>query len=92
MSICACPVCAQPRPLPRSSRTLPFPKVELLKCGESVLETIKLVTEVQDPCSFCFSLWVPWAPPSSLSSLAPWCQECVSILVLVDCQLILTQV
>lgn len=26
------------------------PKVELLKCGESVLETIKLVTEVQDPC------------------------------------------
>lgn len=42
---------AQSCPHPKSSRALPLPKVELLKCGESVLKTMKLVTEVQDPCS-----------------------------------------
>lgn len=51
MSISACAVWAQPYPAPGPPRALPLPKVELLKCGESVLETIKLVTEVQDPCS-----------------------------------------
>lgn len=37
-------------PFPRSSPHPSPPKVELLKCGESVLKTIKLVTEVQVPC------------------------------------------
>lgn len=57
MSISACPVWTQPCPFPLSSLHPSPPKVELLKCGKSVLETIKLVTEVQDP-SRCLLLSV----------------------------------
>lgn len=49
-------------PSPRSSPHPSPPKVELLKCGESVLETIKLVTEVQDPCCRLLSVGALGSP------------------------------
>ena len=58
-SVSACPVWAQPCPVPKPSRTLALPKVELLKCGESVLETIKLVTEVWGLRCLLFSVGAP---------------------------------
>lgn len=67
-------------PPPRPS----LPEVELLKCGKSVLETIKLVTEVQDLCRVCFSLSVPWLPASP-SLWARWCQDVVSVLFRAGC-------
>lgn len=49
-------------PFPRPSPHPSPPKVELLKCGESVLETIKLVTEVQDACCLLLSVGALGSP------------------------------